>query len=444
VEDCLSFDIRPLDGMVSIAELILAVRAALDGCDVGVSPSTDPSGIELHLDSLIYSDGQSLSVTMRFPNNPSGSVDVVVAAPGAEDAELVSLSRAADDSYVSDGRLIVSESVANGQRADGVLSVGPGDMFQAVYYVDKSDPGLSSVEPDVVADFAFLEDSSGPPISEMIVPELALTEEEETLGPAGTIAHRGGLAMQIATQELILFPRDKTQLEQFLAATGGSVMATQAIDMGDEGEDNGRAHLIALDSSSTEPAHLPLLREIFGETEELLASNEAALQIVTMALYYQLEGYAVSVNPRLEYQGAPVFSDNTNNTMHLEAANLVSDGICIPGDPTRPCVGYVPAVWAFMDLWDADTSRVNVAALDMGFATNDDFRLPSAGDMIECDMTQNPPLCAPEAAQGPPTTGSSLFGARRWHGTGVVTTLGGVVNNGLAAGVAGQVVLPVS
>jgi hypothetical protein len=130
--------------------------------------------------------------------------------------------------------------------------------------------------------------------------------------------------------------------------------------------------------------------------------------------------------------------------MQMVGARGVS-GPCIPGDPARLCVENVPAVWAFNALWDGDDERINVAVLDMGFAPNDDFRRPASGTFVECDMTTFLPAyrCEAGAAQGPPTVGNSFFGGRSWHGTGVVTTIGGVVNNGFGtAGVAGQVTVP--
>jgi hypothetical protein len=98
----------------------------------------------------------------------------------------------------------------------------------------------------------------------------------------------------------------------------------------------------------------------------------------------------------------------------------------------------------------------------MGFIPDHpDFRQPASGTLRECtydagldeDVIRRGGNCGPGRAAGPPTVGNSLFGDKSWHGTGVVITAGGVLNNGWrpgavgaheggAAGVGGQVVVP--
>ena len=440
-------------GVAGNIERTRSLVVEVGGVNTAPGPATEPSGIELRLDSLFYADGQSLTLSLDFHDvtPPDDILEVALSSSESEDLELVTLTRESRGRYVSASPLLVRELSGDVEVLDDVLTVEPGTMFFALYFLDKTEPSLSGIEEDLISDFAFFEggDAGEAPVS--VEPEVTLTDDERNppIGakPVGTILSAGNQPVQIATEELILYPRDDAQLQAFLTETGGEVLASQEVTGDGTGAETLTSYLIGIDPEQAAVEHLPLLRIFFAEQGEMLASKEDALSIYMLALFYQLEGYMVAVNPRLQPQGAPSLTTQEANTVTHTMEMVPAPGIgpnCVPGDPSLTCVENVPALWSFLALTDRDTARIDVAVLDMGFATNDDFRRPDSGEMVECSVGGLGGLtCGPGAAQGPPTVGNSFFGDRSWHGTGVVTTIGGVVNNDFgAAGVGGQVVVP--
>ncbi|WP_437969090.1 S8 family serine peptidase [Sorangium sp. So ce260] len=409
------------------------------------SPVERPPRVALRLDRVVYDAGDALSATLD-PGGVDlgpGPLTIALTAPDTGDVELIELvaSRAGFASKIP----VRVQADGSGALDDGVLSAQPGKLFYAQYFVDKTRAPRGALEEDVVFDFALLADpAAGAPAVDAGV---AMSDDEGRAGakPNGTLLPRGGLPVQIATRELILYPAGGDELEAFLRDTGGSVKATL------ESEDAGGrdAVLVEVDPGGERASDVTALRALLGEDDPLHASSAGALQIASLAMKLQLDGYLVGVNPRLQLQGAPAISatedGNLTHSMKMTPARGVQ-APCVPGDARRPCVENVPSVWAFNALWEKDEERINVAVLDMGFAPTDDLRWPERGDLVACDMTAGwlgGHRCGPGAAWGTPTVGNSFFGARSWHGTGVVATIGAKVNNGIgAAGVAGQVAVP--
>ncbi|WP_437945450.1 S8 family serine peptidase [Sorangium sp. So ce296] len=404
-----------------------------------------PPRLALRLDRVVYDAGDALSATLD-PGGVDlgpGPLTIALAAPETGDVELLELvaSRAG---FASTAPLRV-QADGGGALNDGVLSARPGKLFYAQYFVDKTRAPQGALEEDVVFDFALLADPAA--AAPTVDAGVAMSDDEGRAGakPHGTLLPRGGLPVQIATRELILYPADGDELEAFLRDTGGSVKATLESD-----EEGGRdAVLVEVDPSRERASDAAALRALLGEDDPLYASDAGALQIASLAMKLQLDGYQVGVNPRLQLQGAPVISATEEGHLTHSMKMTPARGSplpCVPGDASRPCVENVPAVWAFNALWEIDEERINVAVLDTGFAPTDDLRWPDRGDVVACDMTAGwfgGVRCGPGAAWGPPTVGNSFFGKRSWHGTGVVATIGAKVNNGVgAAGVAGQVAVP--
>lgn len=99
----------------------------------------------------------------------------------------------------------------------------------------------------------------------------------------------------------------------------------------------------------------------------------------------------------------------------------------------------VPSMWRFMAQIDADEREIPVAFIDQGFAIDPDYR--GYPDVFEVDVDSG--ARGRGAAEGLPTVGASLFGSKVWHGSQMVHTAGGVLNNGYGTrGVAGQVLVP--
>ena len=416
-------------------------------------PVTAASGITLELSSLFYADGEMATVTLDFGDIPAPErvLEVVIAGSSSDDLETVALTRASDGRYVSEVPLPVQTLDGTVETDNDVLSLRPNEMFTAMYFIDKSEPALAGVQEDIIADIGIFEDDPRNYPDVGVQPELAATDDERTPQPGdkpvGTIITRGGLPVQIATEELIFYPRNDAQLQAFLDEAGGEVIASQPL-VDQDGEATGQSsYLIAVDPSGAKVEHLNQLRGFFGEEDDLLASNGEALGIYYLALAYQLEGYVVAVNPRMQYHGAPDIAPqeraDVTHTMRMVGSPDATEP-CLPGSASNPCVENVPALWTFNALWDQDSRRIKVGILDTGFAPNGDFRAPASGPWTECDMTASSGFdCGPGRAQGPPTIGNSFFGDKSWHATGVVTTIGGIVSNDFgASGVGGQVAVP--
>lgn len=417
--------------------------------DDALSVVQAPSGVTLRLDRVVYESGADVAATLDF-----GAIDVAfdnvtiaLAAPDSGDAEPMRLVRVAGNRFESTTSLPLSDRGPS--SGDGRLSVTPGELFHALYLVDHSNADLRDVEADIITDFAIIAPNGGP--SAEVDAAAALSDDEANPSPdakpVGTLVKNGGLPIQIATEELILFPRDEGQLTDFLELSGGEVLAEQELDRSN-GDEVTTAYLIAIDPNTAELDNLPALQQLFNEDSDIIASKSDALGMMELSLRYQAEGFVVAVNPRLQFQSAPLpaSGESVSHTMAMTPA-LTATSPCIPGVAGRECVENVPAVWAFTALWDGDDREVKVAVLDMGFAPNADFRHPRDGsDLVQCDMTPlvGPGIrCEPGAAEGSPTVGNSFFGDRSWHGTGVVTTLGGIVNDGSgASGVAGLSAVP--
>ncbi len=421
--------------------------ASAGECSCGNTNTTTPAktltGVEIKLDRVFYAEAASASVSLNMGSYDTGAetMDVVLSVPGTKDVEPVTLSRTGTGTYQGETGFTLH---AEGEPtpADGKLVVGAGQALFAMYFPDKTQPQLANLGVDHFSDVAFLDNPNA--VAPAVEPRLALTDDETAnqAKPAGTLLRSGGMPVQIASEEVMVWVRNDAELQAFVAMSGGEVVAKQELDPSDNNAPSyAQVALVKVSPKAESGRRLATLDAFLGESQPLLVSNAQVASLVAQVITWRLDGWAVAVNPRLQYQAAPTISTTENDavthTMKLTPG-------CRPGDATRPCFENVPALWSWTALWDKDTSRVNVAVLDMGFAPNADFRAPASGPMRECDMTSSAgPVCGPGRAQGSPTVGNSFFGDRSWHGTGVVTTMGGVVNNGFgAAGVAGQVAVP--
>jgi hypothetical protein len=407
------------------------------------SPAPGQASLRLRMDKVVYAEGEGITVELSGASFAEDSVRIALAAPDSEDAEPLTLVRDTRTRYVSREPLRVSAGSA-GTANDGELTVAPGKLIHALYFVDRE--ALPKERADVVSDTAVLKRSPGDALEATVEPALSGgVDEDAGSKPFGTLLNEGGMPVQLATHELIYYPSDADEEARFFAETKARRLAELPLTGDAQGR---RALLVEVDPAP--PESLATLRGLQGDDERLLVSRKEVAGTLARVMELELDGYVVGVNPRLQSHGAPALSEPeasaVTHTMKLVAPPSVADGTCVPGSATRPCVGTVPALWAFTALWDADTRRIPAAVLDMGFAPNSDFRRPASGSFVECDMTVMAApgyRCGRGAALGSPTVGNSFFGSRSWHGTGVVTTLGGVVNDGAgAAGVAGLVAEP--
>jgi subtilisin family serine protease len=415
--------------------------------------SAMPAAASVAFDRIVYQPGDSVRLSLELGDVAPAvdTLEVAVAGASSGDAEVVTLVRDASGRFVSRQGLPLSSDRVTPE--DDRLSLADGEQFYALFAVDPAEQSLASLAGVLLSDFAVLEASTAR--RGRVDPDAALTDEERTpvegSKPVGTLVVRGQPPLQIASRELVLYPKDDAELARFLLRTGGNVLGEQRIDSAARGSDASRALLIAVDPARASAGGLGTLRALAGDDTELVASNADVLGLLTLLLEAHADGFVASLNPRLQSQGAPVLSFpeelNLSPNMSMVPARGVT-GACVPHDPEARCVLDVPALWAFTALWDGDERPVNAAVLDFGFAPNEDFRTPADGTPLhQCNMQDALPLpliarggfpCGPGLAEGSPSIRS-----KGWHGTGVVSTLAGIANNAqLAAGVAGLSAVP--
>jgi subtilase family protein len=392
---------------------------------------------EIHLNRVVFTDGSDLSATVSLaPGSGAPSEPQLVLAGGTSgDVEVVRLVPGLTPrTYVTETHVpVVGSQRRNAISGDGVFVLAPNEIFTA-FFLARPDDRLESGEHDrVVAAIGLMADPGFERSPVLIVPELAMTDDEREVPEGGkqvgTIASPDGAAVQLPVDELILHPRDDTQLRRFLDHTGGEILRG---DGREEGES--RSYLIRIDTGRAAVDQLPQLRALFDEREPLLASTPDVLPIYALALQYRIQGFQVGVNPRLQYMARPHVED------HLGVNDVMSSNSGPASPPfAEPVFGVQPA-WAFLALWDRDDRRIPIAFLDQGFAPNWDFR-GYPGGIAERSIDSG--ASGPGAATAPPTVGNSFFGSRTWHGNGTVTTAAGVLNNGWGwAGTGGQVAVP--
>ncbi len=426
------------DGMVNFADfLLMSANFGFESAARLVEPESH-SGIELSLNSLFYSPGDSLTVSLDFGDvpPPAETPQIILSSEDSGDVETISLRQEGPGRYVSINPITIRSPAGDSTPADGIFTPTSGEEFYAMFIPEAS--GLVGIEEDIVYDFAVMTriPSDG---SKLFIDGLIGSDASRFDDKTGTLGGRTGV-VDIALQEVLLSTSDPTELEEFLDVSGGTLVETQSFD--DGGPD---IHLIRIELDPLSPAeleNLEVLRELYGEEGDLVASSEGVLSVYYFVLLMRAEGFDVSVNPRLDFLAAPEVTLSEQNELNSGGTTTPTPAGCNL-DPSVACVTDVSAVWAHTALWDFDTQRVPVAVLDYGFDTNADFRQPVDGVLHECNMTVSPPVCGPGAAQAIPDVPASGIGGFVWHGTGVASTIGGVVNNGFgAAGVGGQVVEP--
>ncbi len=415
-----------------------------------VKTPTKAPGVTVTLSAMFYAPGELVRAVVDFGTltPPATLPDLIVVSSESHDVEKLTLSPMSGAPGVfTTSSVPVAASAETGKTIDGSFTLPAGGLFFAMLPIDPSWPGFEQSEVATVSDFAWLDGERPGLPSVRVDPKLALSTDEATSveRPAGTLIHRdgpgAGKPVQVAVEELILMHEDDAELQRFLQASGGELLATQDVD-----GDVPHASLVKVNPANFPPARLALLRAFLEDGGELLASKPEAAGIYALALMFRLDGFLVSVNPRLQYLGAPAVRapESTNLLPSMQMRGRVGGPACLPGTTgARRCATQAPALWTYLDLLDLDTRTVKVGVLDMGFAPNADFRTNPDGGIDQCDMSGRAPRCGPGTALGAPTVGNSLFGDRSWHGTGVVTTLGGIVDNGFgAAGTGGQLAVP--
>jgi subtilisin family serine protease len=428
------------------------LRAAADGVEQKATVRLDVVGpvktptrapqVTVTLDSLFYAPGSTVSAVVDFGAlSPPASVALFVSSTDSLDVERVVLERGPGNTF----RTSMGVSTATlgegltGTPNDGTLQLHPGDAFYALYFVDAA--ALPGLEVGLVSDVAFFDGPARPETPTRVDAAFALTPDEASAPrPIATLLRRNELPLQFAAKEVIATPDTQRELDRVLAFTGGRVVDQQPVGL----DGTKTAYLLEVPTDRISPERLSRLRHFLQEPGELASSRVEGLGLYGLVLAARLEGLPVTINPRLQGQAAPTTVEGGPLNDNMKALGRAGDSsACLPGaDAGNPCIRNVPALWTYLALMDRDTQRVRVGVLDYGFAPNADFRRDADGGFRECDLTNGPVRCGPGAATAAPNAGA--FGGQRvWHGTGSVTAIGGVVNDGFgAAGTGGQVAVP--
>ena len=278
---------------------------------------------EVRLSRLVYAPGSALTAVVSGikPATPPAALRLIVAA-GSNDVEVIPLQPTARPGvFETRGSLVVETALAPGlfTRGDGVVSLRPGEKFVAMFlpYDGPNRPGGPPAPDDlyfseIVADFGVMEDPNFNAGSLPVRPEIAMTDDEVNVPPGGkrigTLAAPGGLALQVPLDELVFYPRDASQMAQFLAETDGQVLMSDAPANSAQPP---RAYLVRVNPNRADVAHTAQMRALLGEQDTLLASSSDTFKIYTMAMQMGLEGFVVGLNPRLQYMDAPGTRDGT-------------------------------------------------------------------------------------------------------------------------------------
>ena len=397
---------------------------------------TTNSSIRLRLNQRFYSNGDMLSARLLMKTAlPVPNAFVVIVSPRTGDAEGLKLMTVSTTEYATPDKLKIEYGTGKKEN-DGVLYVQPGETIVAYYYntdLTKKEPVKQPVniksnnnnkaEADMVAEFAMIRGQENYQQQFIVGKNYALFPNEAA-DNASTILVQGEMPVQIANSQLIYYSKDGKELKEFLEYSKGQLISSQ-----------GNANLVQVSVKDQNINDLGQLRQFLGYKQKVVSSNPDALKLIQFCELANLDGYAVSLNPRMQ--------SNTTDAVAVEKyfANPPGTGEVIPGSFTQNTTNIVKA-WNYMAIWDKDNTRINVGIIDMGFSTNNDFR--NGSTMTQCVASVLGVSCSPNAAQGVPTVGASLFGERVWHGNGVEARIGGVLNNNFGtAGTGGQVVVPI-
>lgn len=450
-----------LSATLFLGSLVLLLFSVAEGSEAQVTPIASTSGISLRLNQVFYEDGSSIEATLDLREYATADPSLfVILGAASGDYEVLELVQVAPSQYESAGAVAVATRDGTETLVDGTLSLDPGEIFSAIFTVDPAKPQFATVPEDWVTDFGIYVDPSAATPHQAVNPAATLTDDEFDLAvgqqPMGTLSGAAGPPVQIALHQLIFIPRSADQLSEFLDEAGGTVVATDVLP-GQNVVDGQTSYLVNVESGRVPMEYLGLMRSLHGEESVLVGSTTDTLETFAAALYWRMEGYLASVNPRVLPAGRPIPADERiSNAMSTGITQIAGGADCDPA-LVAPAVGScpleVPKIWSHNALWDTDRTEVKMAILDMGFQVNPDFRQPADGsDLQQCDVKTvlettagdlGEIACGPGEAEGVPTVGNSLFGPRSWHGTGVVTVAGGVINNDWGStGVGGQLVVP--
>ncbi len=429
---------RGQDALIDEAKAILTDKDRRD--EIDEVRRTYPT---LTLNELTYQNGDEISVKLRFTNRTDAeraNDTIALVDPETNDVEIVQLRRLRDPLVWESDPISIVLNDAKGESLNDRLEVKPGSVF-LVFYGHRPPNERTHVP---IMDFGIVADKAASDGQHRVLPALAVNEEEgnprrERSGPRmATIARQGvpGL-LQIALDEVLFHPKDDNELKDFMAKSGARII--QRSPHGTNGW-----HRMAITPDASKVPFLAPMRDLTGETGQLLVSDSDVLALFTTTFAWWLEGYQVALHPRLNFFGLKEDYKKLerDNIDFIHNSDTSKDEIS-PSMWDENLLG-LQKMWAFMDMFDFtrqawSPTEIPVGFVDVGFAPNPDFR--GYPNFVEYDFENN--QSGPGAASKEPVVGNSFFGKKSWHGNGAVTTAGGVLGNNYGvAGTGGQVVVP--
>ena len=432
-----------------ISSLILTIQSNAQGLTLTRAES---SPVQLKLNKRFYSSGDPIGASLRFKTAvPMPHAYVIFVSTKTGDAEGLKLRNTGPLEYSTEGELKILIGL-NKAKNDGVLTVGAGEVITAYYYnssLKESNPQMKNKpqQPDIVSEFAFIRGTENYMSQFLLGKQYALQPNEAAIN-AATVTVEGKIPVQIARNQLIFYSNNDQDWKSFMEYSQCKLLSTseasfpasgikqttlKAVDKQGQQPVKATAYLVEVPVKDLNLNDYGQYRQFLGYKQKIACSDPEALKLIMFSAMANLSGYAVALNPRLQYHGTEPIT-TLNQVINPGA------GDNMPVSFTQPFTD-IRKVWNYMAIWDRDNTTVNVAVIDIGFNPSADFRNRST--MRQCEATLSNVICAPRAAEGIPTVGNSLFGERSWHGTGVVSRLGAVLNNGFGtAGTGGQVVQP--
>ncbi|MDP0492425.1 MAG: S8 family serine peptidase [Verrucomicrobiota bacterium JB023] len=409
------------------------------------------------LNQVVYEKGETISVQMRL-REASQANDVrpavVLASEQSGDVELIELKESLEPLvYYGVGSVTIGEVDGDLAKADGVLSLAPGEVFSAMVSYRIKKGAQSGGSDSLAADWGMRNDANAS--AEVSVVENAVLSADELdlpegSRPFGTLFLEGEPGpVQVASNELLFLPNSEQQYEQFVERTGAVVLGFLG-SMEEKPEQlpkAGTAWLrMQMAGDPAKIAELPALRTLFGKEDKLRASNEETLALVATATELWCEGYAVGLNPRLmmhERLQSPEgeidhYEDGVlTYTSRIDAYGNFGDEN--PENISDPFYG-IRRMWALLSMFDYDQNSIPVGVIDSGFAPNRDFK---TGHPLYGERNLSNGTSGIGSAQTAQEVGNSFFGEKTWHGNGTVTTISGAPSNYYGhRGVAGQTAVP--
>jgi hypothetical protein len=410
------------------------------------------SPVQLKLNKRFFSSGDVISASLKFSTaQPVPNAYVVFVSPKTGDAEGLKLKQLSALEYSTEGELKILIGL-NKEKNDGILTVQPDEVLTAYYYNTsqknknpqaKNNPNM----PDMICQFAFVRGQKNYREGLMVSKNYALNQNE-TSNNAATILVEGQVPVQVAKNQVIFYAEDDQQWKEFLqysnckligqASTAGAKLTTNIKAVANPQQKGNTAYLIEVPVKDQNLNDFGQLRQFLGLKQKVFSSDEDALKLVQFCAMANLDGYAVSLNPRMQYYSG----SNESPVQASYFANPPGTGETIPVSFTDRFTN-IPKVWNYMAIWDRDATRIRVGIIDYGFHPTIDYR--NGTSMVQCAASPIGTRCAPGAALGAPTVGASLFGRRVWHGNAVQGRSGGVLNNNFGtAGTGGQVAIPLA